>query len=120
MAARVIHFGDDDCHRVAVLRRAGYVVAEAADLADLRAHLRSMVDCDAVLIAEDEDRHPAGDLETVRRVSRVPVILFRRTSRELDEGSFSFVVHWLEPPSEWLREVAWVIVRNRTLPEAAD
>jgi len=40
VGARVIHFGWNDCHRPAVLRRAGYEVTEAGSLPELNAELR--------------------------------------------------------------------------------
>src|SRR5258708_16784159 len=39
MAARVIHFGPDDCHRLIVLESAGYAVDACDSLGQLRASL---------------------------------------------------------------------------------
>lgn len=120
MTTRILHFGRDDCHRTAVLRRAGYDVTETSSPGELLAELRSGSQLDAVVISEDEQNDPAQILRAVQLETSAPVILFRKTNREINLRGFALVSYSLERPAHWLREIDSVIVLGRTLPGAAD
>ena len=120
MGVRVIHFGWDDCYRLAVLRRAGYQVTEAGNLAELSGELRAAGHYDAVVISEDTGMDLREVMEAVRDATGAPAILFRRTRSELDGQSFELVIERMLPPDEWVRAIATVIVRYRMKWQAAD
>jgi hypothetical protein len=109
MAARIIHFGPDDCHRLMVLRSAGYAVDGCVSLAQLRRLLLGGAEAEAVLLSDG----PAVELEEAtsltRKCSSAPVVLFSGTNRNYEGMSFDLVVHSLTPPEAWLRGVDKVI-----------
>jgi hypothetical protein len=51
----------------------------------------------------------------VRQSTQAPVILFRRTPREIDEGKFDKVFHPGVAPWVWLGETAALIARSQAL-----
>ncbi len=118
MAARVIHFGPDDCHRRMVLQSAGYFVDECGSLGELRSRLLSGAAFEAVLMSEVEGLTPGDAASIARMHSCVPVVLFRGTNLTYEESKFDLVIHALTPPEEWLTEVEALIERGR--PEPAD
>jgi hypothetical protein len=114
MAARVIHFGNDDCHRLMVLRSAGYAVNGCASLTQLRASLL-MERADAILLSDGEGVAPEDAVALARNCSSAPVVLFSGTNRAYDGDAFDLVVHSLTPPEVWLDEVDALIAKSRVL-----
>lgn len=115
MAARVIHFGPDDCHRLMVLRSAGYAVDGCVSLAQLRASLLAESRADAVLLS-DGDAIAAEDAASLAKsCSSAPVVLFSGTNRAYEGAVFDLVVHSLTPPEVWLYEVDALIANSRVL-----
>jgi hypothetical protein len=110
MAARILHFGLDQCHRIAVLRRAGFYVTEAASLYEVHLLFRSRLPFDAVVVSEDDRTDPREVLELVQRKTKVPVLLFRKANREIDRRGFSYVSQPLDSPGHWLNERALLVV----------
>lgn len=113
MAARVIHFGPDDCHRLMVLRSAGYSVDGCNSLNQLRASLVS--GADAVLMSDAEGIAPQDAVALARMQSSAPVVLFRSTNLSYEDSGFDLVVHSLTPPEVWLNQVDALIAGTRTL-----
>lgn len=113
MTARVIHFGWDHCHRVQVLRAAGYEVREALSLETLELDLERDGQVDAVVLSEDERQSVERACEIARSRSSGPVIVFRRSLRELDERKFDLVYPWVVSPHVWLAEAAELIAQSR-------
>ena len=119
MAARVLHFGFDDCHRVQVLQRAGYAVAEANTLDALELHLQQPEAVDAVVISEDSPHTTERAAEIARKRTLAPVILFRRTRVELDEHKFDRVYDWYATPWQWLSDTAELIARSQMVRDSS-
>lgn len=119
MAARLIHFGIDCYHRLDVLERAGYQVALAESVSELEAQFRHGLDWDAVVISETETMELSEAVHNIRAATQAPIMLFRCTTRWIDERSFSWVVETVERPETWLRELALMIVRYRITPQTA-
>jgi hypothetical protein len=115
MAARVIHFGPDDCHRLMVLRSAGYKVDGCVSLGQLRASLLAAGEAGAVLVSDGEGVVPEDAASLARSCCSAPVVLFNRTNRSFESVTFDLVVHSLTPPEVWLREVGELIAKNRVL-----
>lgn len=115
MAARIIHFGPDDCHRLTVLRSAGYSVDACGSLGQLRASLVADREADAVVMTEGDGVAPEEAITLARSHSSAPVVLFSGSNRSYEESSFDLVVHSLTPPDEWLVEVDVLIAKNREL-----
>jgi hypothetical protein len=113
MAARIIHFGADNCHRLWVLKSAGYFIDDCQSVVQLRTILQSGIDPDAVAFTESERFAPEEAVEVARSHSSAPLILFRETHNECAESAFDLVVPVLEPPEAWLNSVAALIARGR-------
>jgi hypothetical protein len=113
MSYRVIYFGWNDCHRVQVLRSAGYEVEELASLGELGLYLEKNVPVDVVVVSESDQRSAEQAAELVRRHSKAPLILFRRDQNALDEGKFDQVFSSLVEPQVWLKETAALIEHGR-------
>jgi hypothetical protein len=113
MAARVLHFGSDDCYRIMVLRAAGYDVQEATNLIELKADLDRDHEISAVLMSEGVDQSVERAAAIVR--SRAPVILFRRSQQSIDETGFDLIFETSVRPEVWLREMADLIKKGLEL-----
>ena len=117
MAARVIHFGPDDCHRLTVLRSAGFAVDDCPSLTQFRGSLLSGSHADAVLLSDGEGFAPEDAALMARNCSSAPVVLFSGTNRAYEGAAFDLVVHSLTPPEVWLHEVDALIAKSRVLGE---
>jgi hypothetical protein len=113
MIAKVVHFGTDDCHRLMVLRSAGYVVEDCASLVQLRAVLAGATEIEAVFMSDSQGTSPREPMAVVRAYSSLPAILFQSTNLSYDDSGFDLVVHTLTPPEVWLEDVNGVIERSR-------
>lgn len=113
MAARVIHFGCDDCYRIRVLRSAGFEVRESQSIADLGIDLQRDEGLDAVFMSEDLGHDLEQAAEVARRFTQAPLVLFRRSTRILDISKFDKVYSSLVPPWVWLGETAALIEQSR-------
>lgn len=115
MAAHVLHIGMDDCHRVAVLRSAGYAVDEYASMPELAEALGGIPDLDAVLFSESENIAPEVVFALARECSAEPVIFFNSSNRRVSTPDFDLVIPPLTPPEKWLKQVSTLIERSRVL-----
>ena len=117
MAASVVHFGDDVCFRLPVLRSAGYTVAECDSLEMLTAALAR--NPDAVLL-EAEPLAPMRDAAVlVRSSSRAALILFCNETGRPVPDEFDLVIPSLTAPEQWLDKIAALLQQSRTMrPQA--
>jgi hypothetical protein len=115
MAARVIHFGIDESHRLTVLRRAGYEIEKCSSVVQLRAALHADVEADAVMVNDLDGSVPEDAISLARSHSSAPLILFPNPDRSYSMTEFDLVVPRFTPPEEWLLDLANLIVKARTL-----
>jgi hypothetical protein len=115
MAARVIHFGPDDCHRLIVLQSAGFSVDACNSLGQLRASLTVGGEADAVVMSDADGIAPDEVVSLAKTHSTAPVVLFRGTNRVYEDSRFDLVVHTLTRPEVWLNEVNTLIAKGRVL-----
>jgi hypothetical protein len=54
--ARIIHFGEDGCHRLMVLESAGYTVDRCETIQDIEFYLRSPDRLDAIILSAESTR----------------------------------------------------------------
>ncbi len=120
MAVRVIHFGPDECHRLTVLRSAGYCVDACGSLPELHASLEAGVTADAVFLSDGEGVEPDQAVSLARSRCSAPVILFCSTNRSYKDSSFDLVVPNLTPPEIWLSEVNSLIAETRSLQSVSN
>ena len=112
MAARVIHFGRDDCYRVLVLRYLGYEVWESESLDALRTNLECDDAVDAVIISEELPYSIEQAASIARQHRAAPLILFCHSEGMLDESRFDRVYSSFVPPDLWVSETATLIERG--------
>ncbi len=115
MAARVIHFGEDDCHRLMVLRLAGYSVDECNSLVQLRSALLTDGSADAFCVTEGYKVAPEEAIHLVRAHTRLPVVLFKASNQSYDGPIFDLVVPSLTPPDVWLNEMERLIAQSKAV-----
>jgi hypothetical protein len=115
MAARVIHFGWDDCCRIPVLRAAGFEVREVKSLDELSVVLQNDEPLNAVFVSESTEEGAVQAAEMSRRCSPAPLILFRRSLRAIDEKTFDKVYSCLTPPDVWLPDTVALIAKGDML-----
>ncbi len=120
MAARIVHFGVDSCHRLWVLKNAGYSVDDCQSVVQLRAALQSGTHADAVAFTESERLAPDKVVEVTRAHSSAPLILFRETRIDCVESVFDLVVPVLEPPETWLMEIAALIAKGQAIRASSE
>ena len=119
-AAKVIHFGCDDCYRIKVLRHVGYEVRESDSLDRLRLDLERGNDVDAVIVAGVPPQRAEQAAVLVRQYSPAPLILFRRSNDELDESRFDRVFSWFSPDTHWLYSTALLVMQSKELRAQAE
>jgi hypothetical protein len=117
-SVRIIHFGADDCHRVNVLRSAGYSVDDCRSMRAFREALNAERQPDAIFITEREDDPPGDAISLTKSYSTAPLVLFRRSHGDLSDGSFDLVIESLTPPNQWLQEIDELIARRDAAREA--
>jgi hypothetical protein len=115
MAARAIHFGVDDCHRLKVLESAGYFVRDCNSLLQLRATLVEDKSAAAVFISGSVGMRPQAALVLARIHSAAPVILFKSRCGYCEESEFDLVVQTLTPPEAWLDEVNSLVEKSKDI-----
>ena len=115
MAARVIHFGIDDCYRLSVLRRAGYEIHDCSNVIQFRAALESETETDAIMLNDSAGSIPENLISIARSGCSAPIILFPHAARKYQTGEVDLVVPTLTPPHEWLLDLANLIIQARTL-----
>ena len=117
MAARVIHFGIDECHRVPLLRRAGYSVKECSSLRLLHTALLHPPFPDVVAFAEREGKE--AEIHTaawvVRSHTDSPIVLFQSEGRPFDASVFSLAIPPFTYPRVWLDNLSGLLERSRAL-----
>jgi hypothetical protein len=113
MATCVVHFGDDVCFRLPVLKSAGYSVTECYSVELLSAALSQ--NPEAVLLEEEPGLPTEAAAVLTRSCSAASLILFRSEVDRFTSGDFDLVIPSLTPPEEWLGEVAALILRSRSL-----
>ena len=115
MAAHVLHIGMDDCHRVAVLRSAGYRVDECGSLMQMATALERANGADAVFLSASNNIPVEQTIALARERSQAPVILFRRSNQSETEDGLDLVILPLTTPEKWLREVDSLLDWRRTV-----
>jgi hypothetical protein len=105
-AARVLHFGEDECHRLIVLHQAGY----DAVLCHSGPHLVQQMqqpDFDAVLFP----RLPAKRLllNELRASTIVPFVLFGFPLDPSHPAPFDLIIDPITDPAIWLRQLSQTI-----------
>ncbi len=113
MAARVIHFGLDDCHRLMVLQSAGYAVDNCGSLLQLRTCLATGAAADALLMSDAGGVQPHDAIALAKTRASLPVILFRSTNLAYEESGVDLIVPCLTPPEVWLSQVEALIQSAR-------
>ena len=115
MAARVVHFGCDECRRLLVLHMAGYAVDECPSILKLRSVLQEPGQTSAVLFTGQDEKQRKEAVTLARTQSRAPLILFETCNAPGDESDFDLVIPPLTPPQEWLAKIAATIRQRRSI-----
>src|SRR6266700_231459 len=115
VAVRVIHFGVDDCHRLKVLRSAGYTVRECSNLLQLQASLLEDGEAEAVFMSEGAGMPPEAAVLLTRTLSPAPLVLFKGPNGHCNESGFDLVVQTLTPPDAWLEELDALVAQSREI-----
>jgi hypothetical protein len=116
MAARILHFGTDECNRIILLRNAGYAIDTCPSLVTLDSALQDRLEPDAVVIpgvVPTPARHDAVTL--VHSRSSAPLVLFESGKCCPDEFEFDLVIPTFTPPEEWLQTISQIVEASRAL-----
>jgi hypothetical protein len=114
MDARIVHFGFDDCHRIAVLKSAGYSVEECKSIAQLHAALVGVREVEAVVITETDEIEPDEAISVTRATSMAPLILFQSLKPHYDVSEFDLVVPCPTDPYKRLGDIRAVIDQRKS------
>lgn len=113
--ARILHVGDDTCHRIPVMERAGLEVCRTPCSVDgVRGALAVNENFSALTFHVDVDPIPCGVI-TVARLLRSPIVLFESPGVEYDSQSFDLIIPTQTPPLTWLQSLQAVIRRSQEL-----
>jgi len=111
--ARIIHFGEDSCHRRMVLEGAGYSVEKCDSITEIESRLRSQKPPDAVVIT-DEDGNASRDAVSLANAAlSPPVIVFANGYKTYPESAFDLVIPLFTSPANWLARIGETIERSR-------
>ena len=113
--ARIIQFGEDSCHRLKVLKGAGYSVKKCGSITEIESCLRSPEPPDAVVITDEFGKAYRDAVFLAKADSSLPVILFATTEESCTESSFDLVIPALTSPDMWLARIEEIIARSRSL-----
>lgn len=119
MGTRILHFGQDGCNRLMVLRSAGYAVELCSSLSDLDSALHIDTDPAAIVMSDMHGSTPREAVTFVHSQSSAALILFRHPDYSTDECDFDLVIPNLTPVREWLSKMAATIEKSRALPASA-
>lgn len=113
MAATVVHFGEDICYRVPVLRSAGYAVEQCDSLEHFSTFLAWNPD---VVALEEEPLIPLRKaISFARARSSASLVLFQHDISATPLEECDLIVPALTAPEEWLDEIATLLERSRTI-----
>lgn len=113
--ARILHVGDDTCHRIPVMERAGLEVCRTICSVDgVRGALAGNENFSALAFHVDVDPIPNGVL-TVARLWRSPLVLFESPGVEYDPQSFDLIIPTQTPPLTWLQCLQAVVRSSQEL-----
>ncbi len=115
MASRLVHFGYDNCHRLAVLSRHGYIVEESGKSVKLLARLLMHKATDAVAISEDDRECDKEVIRISRSLSPAPIVLFEGIIRKSELPAVDLAIPLCTHPSEWLAEIERIIQLSKRL-----
>jgi hypothetical protein len=118
-AARVIHFGQDECYRTPILRGAGYDVEQCTSIPELQQALKADDDAELICISESYEQPREDALATSRALSSAPVVLFRSTAHRYMADSFDLEIDPLDSPEVWLVHMGSLIDRSRAIRHAS-
>lgn len=117
MAATIVHFGQDTCFRLPVLRSAGYAVEECESLDRLSGLLAG--NADAVMLEEEWQLYTPEAVALTRAYSSAPVVLFRNEPNPVVFDGFDLVIPPLTAPEDWLRQIADLLEHSHAVQTAA-
>jgi hypothetical protein len=120
MSSLLVHFGTDQCHRLPVLRRAGYSTHECSSLIYLHSALIRFPQVAAVAVPEEAANEPEDLISLVRTYSSAALILFQRLSPLIDPSDFNLVIAPLTDASVWLDSIAEEIERSRLIRKQSE
>lgn len=112
-AARVLHFGSDDCNRLAVLQQAGYEASVCRSAPELvqRVEAGSL---DAVLFPQVPAKRVR--IHELRTRANIPFVLFGAPIDLGNPAPFDLIIEPITSPEVWLRRLSRTIEvfrRNR-------
>ena len=113
--ARIIQFGEDICHRLKVLKGAGYVVAKCESITEIESWLHSSEPPDAVVVMDEFGKASRDAVFLAKGELSLPVILFATTEESHTDSSFDLVIPVLTSPETWLARIEETITRSRSL-----
>ena len=113
---RVLHFGEDGCHRVMVLRRAGYMVQDChLSLEELAAELMSGIPAHLVCITQGKRKTTEQAILLARGHSYAPIVLFRKADEMAQTLHLDAQIETLTAPGIWLAEIE-ELIRPKPIP----
>jgi hypothetical protein len=113
MAVTVVHFGEDICYRLPVLRSAGYAVEQCDSLEHFSMFLAWDPD---VVVLEEEPLVPLRKaISFTRARSNASLVLFRHDLGTTLVEECDLVIPTLTAPEEWLVEIATLLERSRII-----
>jgi len=123
MPARILHFGQESCHRLPVLQNAGYSVSRCHTLVQLRDALQSAEQPHAVSMTDTKGSVSAEAILSARSCSSAALILFRNpnprgvefASRSIALSDFDLVIPALARAPKWLTDIAALLGRLSAL-----
>lgn len=117
-ASAVLYVGDDICHRIPVMERAGIVVLHAdCSVVGVRSWFAKAGDFSAVAFHNDLFSPQGTVVTTARELSRAPLILFKNPAIDCDDSLFDLVISVPAPPDAWSKSLKQAIEEAHQVQE---
>ena len=110
---KIIHFGEDSCHRLMVLEGVGYSVERCESIENIEYYLRSPDPPDAIIISDEFGKASRVVAYLANVDLPIPLILFASTHEPDADSNFDLVIPALTSPSNWLSRIEEMIARFR-------
>jgi hypothetical protein len=117
-AGAILYVGEDICHRIPVMERAGIVVLQSECSIDRVRQVLAKSNNFAAVTFHNDLVAPASEVvTTVRELSRAPLILFRNPLVDCDDWLFDLVISVPTPPEVWASSLGTAIREEHHLRE---
>lgn len=116
--ATLLHVGDDICHRIPVMERAGLIVSRSeASMSAVQSALTPGDEFAAITFHNDVKPVSSEVVYIARQLSVAPIVFFENQSVDREDCEFDLVIRDYTPPAVWVPTLVDAIEQSRKIRE---